>query len=145
MNEFLPLFQDAMVTIGGAAITLLAAFAVRAINSYTLRLKAESTKITNEGLFTLTDTAIALASDLATTTVTAIEQQTAATLREAVKAGIATPEEMKQLALDAVEEIRKQLHPQYVAAIEDVYGDVNAYLLKLIEQKVWELKNSPIA
>lgn len=145
MNEFLPLFQDAMVTIGGAAITLLAAFAVRAINSYTLRLKAEATKITNEGLFTLTDTAIALASDLATTTVTAIEQQTAATLREAVKAGIATPEEMKQLALDAVEEIRKQLHPQYVAAIEDVYGDVNAYLLKLIEQKVWELKNSPIA
>lgn len=141
MNEFLPMIQESLLTVGGALIALLAAMAVRAISNYTVKVKAEATKIKNEGLFSLADDAIALASDLATTTVTSIEQTTAATLRKAVKDGLGTPAQMKQLAYDAAEELQAKLHPQYIAALEEVYGDVNAYLLNLIEQKVWELKN----
>lgn len=145
MNELIPMLQEGLLTIFGAVLTLLAALATRAVTNYTVKVKAEAASIKDNALGELAMDAITLAEQLALTTVTAIEQTTAATLRQAVKDGTATPEEMKELAYDAVLQLKVQLHPTYLHAIEDVYGDAENYLLNLIEQKVWELKNLPAA
>ena len=144
MNELLPMIQDGLITVAGAIITLLAAYAVRAINTYTVRLKVESLKIANDDQRTLVETAIARLGALATTTVTALEQTTAKTLREAVKAGNADRAELKQLATDAMYQIKFALAPEYLEAIEETYGDAEEYILKVIEEKVWQIKNAPL-
>lgn len=145
MNELLPMLQEGLTTIAGAVITLLAAYAVRAINTYTIRLRVEALKLSNDEQRTLAETAIARLNALATTTVTAFEQTTAKALREAVKAGKADPDELKQLSQDALYQIKFALAPEYLQVIEETYGDAEEYILKVIEQKVWQVKNAPLA
>lgn len=141
MNELMPMVQDALVTVGTAVISLLAAYAVKAIRDLTVKLQVETIKLANEDERQLIEAAITRVNNLATTTVTSIEQTTAKALRESVKLGTADKKDLMQLAEDALFQIQTSLSDEYLIAIEDSFGDAEAYILNVIEQKVWELKN----
>lgn len=140
MNELMPVISDAAVTVMVALFSLLAAYAVRGVNTFTAKLRIESAKLEDDQFRGFAEEALARVDDLAAKTVTQIEQTTAKTLREAVKAGTADPEKLRSLGQQAVWEIIDSLSNDYQDAITKTVGDVEDYVTKAVETKVYELK-----
>ena len=79
---------------------------------------------------------------LATKTVAKIEQTTASALRESVKDGNASPDELKKLSEQAFSDIKKQLSKDTRDLIEVHFGSYAKFIEDTIEQKVLELKRN---
>lgn len=114
------------LTLGGAYIIYL----VNKLIIY-LKQKTKSEELTN---------ALNQVNKLAETTVKSIEQTAAKEIREAVKDGKVTKDELKKLSNKAFEEIIKSLSPEYLSVLENGMGNIDMYVTNLIEQKVLELK-----
>lgn len=114
------------LTLGGAYIIYL----VNKLIIY-LKQKTKSEELTN---------ALNQVNKLAETTVKSIEQTVAKEIREAVKDGKVTKDELKKLSNKAFEEIIKSLSPEYLSVLENGMGNIDIYVTNLIEQKVLELK-----
>lgn len=114
------------LTLGGAYIIYL----VNKLIIY-LKQKTKSEELTN---------ALNQVNKLAETTVKSIEQTAAKEIREAVKDGKVTKDELKKLSNKAFEEIIKSLSPEYLNVLENGMGNIDIYVTNLIEQKVLELK-----
>ena len=141
MNEIMPVITETLVTIGIALLALLAAYATRGINTVTAKLRAETAKLEDDQFRSYADEALLRAEDLAAKTVTQIEQTTAKALRELVKSGAASRKELEDLGKRAVREVMESLTPEYKDAIFATVGDVETYVTKTVETKVYELKN----
>lgn len=145
MNELTPIISNAAVTILTALIALVAAYAMRGINALTAKIRIESANLEDDHARGFIDEALARLDDLAVKTVTQLEQTTAKTLREAVKAGSASPDELKALGRQAVQEIIHNLSPDYYDAIRETVGDLEGYVTNVVETKVFELKNGVLS
>lgn len=141
MNEIMPVITETLVTIGIALLALLAAYATRGINTVIAKLRAETAKLEDDQFRSYADEALLRAEDLVAKTVTQIEQTTAKALRELVKSGAASRKELEDLGKRAVREVMESLTPEYKDAIFATVGDVEAYVTKAVETKVYELKN----
>lgn len=143
MNEIMPVMTDAAVTILTALLALLAAYCARWINAATAKARAESARIEDDQFRALSDEALARVDDLATKTVTQIEQTAAKTMREAIKGGDKTwtKDDLKELGRLAVNEIISNLSPSYQEVIMETVGDLETYVTNTVESKVYELKN----
>lgn len=141
MSEVIPVITNAAATILAALVSLLAAFAVRWINTLTAKAQVESAKIEDEHMRALVDEAIGRVDDLATKTVTKTEQTTAKALREAVKDGKVDKSELEALGVAARDEIVNSLSDEYKDALKFTVGSVEDYVTKAVETKVYELKN----
>ena len=73
-------------------------------------------------------------------TVGAIEQTTASALRTAVKDGKADRQELIDLGKKAFYEVKAAVTPTAQKMITDNLGSFDAYLTKLIEEKVRQVK-----
>jgi len=142
MSEIMPVINDTLITIATAILGLLGAVAVNAIQKLSVKIQMEAIKLANEDDRNLINNAIWRLHELATTTVTSIEQTTAAALREAIKQGTAEPGALKDLATEAYYTIMENLSPEYQDALSEVFGDLETYVTNIIEQKVWELKRA---
>lgn len=69
-----------------------------------------------------------------------LESTTAAQLREKVKAGESEFAELAALSKEALDEIVRQLKPDIRAALTEVVGDLNAYILNRIETALPQVK-----
>lgn len=140
MNELMPVITDAALTLSLALLSLLAAYVVRGVNAFTAKVRAETVKLEDDQFRSYADEALARVDDLAAKTVTQIEQTTAAALREAIKDGKADRVELLTLGRLAVADIMDKLSADYKDAIAKTVGDVETYVTKAVETKVYELK-----
>ncbi|EKS54280.1 hypothetical protein D186_23676 [Citrobacter freundii ATCC 8090 = MTCC 1658 = NBRC 12681] len=132
--------HDIMYSLSTAVITLLATYALYYIRKGIAKVQSEAELIRSDQQRQMVMTAIKRLDDVATKTVRAIEQTTAKELREAVKSGKASPEELKQLARHAFNEIYAQLGPEYLGVLTATLGDIDQYIRNTIEAKVLEMK-----
>lgn len=130
MDEML---MNVLINILLSFLTLGGAYIIYFVNKLIIYLKqkTKSEELTN---------ALNQVNKLAETTVKSIEQTAAKEIREAVKDGKVTKDELKKLSNKAFEEIIKSLSPEYLSVLENGMGNIDIYVTNLIEQKVLELK-----
>lgn len=130
MDEML---MNVLINILLSFLTLGGAYIIYFVNKLIIYLKqkTKSEELTN---------ALNQVNKLAETTVKSIEQTAAREIREAVKDGKVTKNELKKLSNKAFEEIIKSLSPEYLSVLENGMGNIDMYVTNLIEQKVLELK-----
>ncbi len=107
---------------------------IRLVTSY-LKQKINSSKF---------DEVIKQIDKLAETTVKSIEQTTAKELRQAVKDGKISKDELESLSSEAFTKIIEELQPEYFDLLKDNITNAENYILDVIEQKVLELKGGAI-
>ncbi|WP_018752658.1 hypothetical protein [Paenibacillus sanguinis] len=134
--------NDILANLVLGVVALLCAYSMYYLKRGVAKFKAEAQKIDNEEQRSLALAAINRLDDVATKTVQAIEQTTARELREAVKAGITSREQLIKLSQDAFDQIVDQLEPEYLAVLATTLGDMDNYIKNTIEAKVLELKGA---
>lgn len=136
--------QDAMNEILGnvvlAGLTLMSTYVIYYIRRASAKFKAEVSKMDADSQRMLVQTALDRLDDVAMKTVQSFEQTLARELRQSVKEGWASKEELTQLAQQAYSEIVRQLKPEYMRALHDTLGDAEGYIMHTIEAKVLKLK-----
>ncbi|MFW5435224.1 guanylate kinase [Paenibacillus apiarius] len=136
--------QDALnemvLNVALACITLLATYATYYIRKATRKVLTETSKLTDESQRALIQAAIDRLDDVATKTVQNFEQTVAKELRQAVKEGRTSRDDLLQLSHQAYTEIVTQLKPEYLEALSSTMGDAERYIMSTIESKVLELK-----
>ena len=134
--------EEALVNIALALLSLLAAGATYGLTRLTGKVKAETQKIKDDGLRKQVDDAIDDVDELTTKTVGCIEQTTAKDLRQAVKDGKASRDDLIALSKQAAQEITAQIKPEVQDLITEHFGSFEDYLVKCIETKVLQIKTT---
>ncbi|BFH15193.1 guanylate kinase [Paenibacillus alvei] len=133
--------NEMILNIVLAGLALLSSYAIYYIRRATVKLSAETKKLGDDSQRALAQAAIERLDDIAEKTVSTIEQTLAKELRESVKNGIASKNELTELSSRAYSEIIHQLRPDYLKALHDTLGDTEKYIMNTIESKVLELKD----
>lgn len=95
-----------------------------------------------EGDRKVLDDALEDVANLATLSVGAMEQTTAKALREAVKGGKASREELVALGKQVFDEVKASIAPEAQRVITKNLGSFDEYLTKCIEAAVLEIKQN---
>ncbi len=133
---------ELITNVATAVFGLLAAYAINAIHRWTAKVIAETSKVQSDEQRKLIQNAINDVEMLATKTVAKIEQTTAKALRESVKDGLVSPDELKKLSEQAYWDIKNQLSNDTCRLINDQFGSYSKFIQDTIEQKVLELKRN---
>lgn len=131
---------EMLVNIVLAVIALAGAYAVYYIRLGAANLKAQTAQLEDDGARQVLDDAITDVTHLATLTVNAMEQTTAKALREAVKSGAASREELLALGKQVFDEVKAATAPEAQEVITRNLGSFDAYLTKCIENAVLKVK-----
>lgn len=134
--------SEALVNIALAVIALAGSYAVYYIRLGASKLKAQTSQIVDEAARKLLDNALADVASLATLSVNAMEQTTAKALREAVKSGAATREELIALGKEVFNDVKSAIAPEAQKVITQNLGSFDAYLTKCIEDAVLKVKQN---
>jgi Na+-transporting methylmalonyl-CoA/oxaloacetate decarboxylase gamma subunit len=137
MNEAV---QGVLVNVVLSLISLLGAYAMYYISRMIQKVKEETAKLKDEKQQQIIDRALEQLNDLTTKTVASIEQTTAKDLREAIKKGNASKEELTRLSTDAFISICRKMKPEYLQALERTMIDFEKYIEDTIEAEVLRLK-----
>lgn len=133
--------QTALTNIGIALIGLVSAYLVVLIHRAAERIKAETSTVKNEDQRKLINDAIDRINDLATKGVAQTEQTLAAQLRQAVKDGKATPEDLKALGDALKQDVYAQLSEDVKKALAGQITDIEKYVSDTVEAVLLDLKN----
>lgn len=133
INEFVLTIMSGMVTLAGAYVCLW-------LKKLKQKVEIETEKIENKATEELITNAMIQVEWLAEQTVKAIEQTTAKELREAVKNGLASRDELTALASKAVKQIYNSLSDMYIDALDEGIGNTVNFIKNTVEAKVLELK-----
>ncbi|WP_018750694.1 hypothetical protein [Paenibacillus sanguinis] len=134
--------QDILTNLALGVLTLLCAAVMYYIKKAVAKLRLEAQKIDNDEQRSLVLTALTRLDDVATKTVKSTEQTAAKAIREGIKSGTNSREELLALGKQAFDEVLKMLEPEYLAVLTTTLGDVDAYIQHTIESKVLELKEA---
>ena len=132
--------SEMLVNIALAVITLAGAYALYYIRLGAAKVKAQTSQIQDEATRKLLDNAVDDVFNLTTLSVNAMEQTTARALRDAVKTGAASPEELKKLAGQVLAEVKSAIAPEAQAVITRNLGNFDTYVAKCIEDAVLRVK-----
>lgn len=133
--------SDVLVNVVLAVIALAGAYAVYYIRLGTAKLKEQTAQIKDEaGRKVLVD-ALDDVVNLATVSVGAMEQTTAKALRDAVKSGKASREELLALGKQVFDEVKAAIAPEAQQVITENLGSFDKYLTAVIEDAVLRIKN----
>lgn len=133
--------KTALTNIGIALIGLVSAYLVVFIHRAAERIKAETSTVKNEDQRKLINDAIDRINDLATKGVAQTEQTLAAQLRQAVKDGKATPEDLKALGDALKKDVYDQLSEDVKKALAGQITDIEKYVSDTVESALLDLKN----
>ena len=131
---------EMLVNVVLAVIALAGAYAVYYIRLGASNLKAQTAQMEDEEARRELDDAITDVTHLATLTVNAMEQTTAKALREAVKSGAASREELLALGKQVFDEVKSATAPEAQEVITRNLGSFDKYLTKCIENAVLKVK-----
>ena len=121
--------SEALLNVVLAVIALAGAYAVYYIRLGASKLKAQTARISD-------------VERLATLSVGATEQTTAKALREAVKSGNASREELAALGRRVFEEVKGSIAPEAQRVITENLGSFDRYLTNCIEDAVLKVKQA---
>jgi hypothetical protein len=145
MQELQSTFNETLISIGITCITLAGAYATFYLRKLTQKLKLETERLEDDRQRELLMEALGRLDDVATKTVSAIEQTTADIIRKdlSLEDGI-KKEKLKELATKAYDQITATLEPEYVKALQDSLGDFEGYVMSTVEDKVRIMKNEKL-
>lgn len=123
-----------------AVITLLGAYGMYYAQKAVKRVQAQTALLKDDSTRTLLTNALEDVNELVGVTVGAIEQTTAAALREAVKSGTADRASLVALGQQAFETVKAAVTPEAQEAITKNLGSFDTYLQNLIESAVLKVK-----
>lgn len=133
--------SDVLVNVVLAVIALAGAYAVYYIRLGAAKLKEQTAQIKDEaGRKVLVD-ALDDVVNLATVSVGAMEQTAAKALRDAVKSGKASREELLALGKQVFDEVKAAIAPEAQQVITENLGSFDKYLTAVIEDAVLRIKN----
>lgn len=145
MQELQNTLNATLISIGIACITLAGAYATFYLRKLTEKLKLETEKIHDDRQKELIIEALYRLDDVASKTVSAIEQTTADVIRKDFTISDATrKEKLKELGVKAYDQIVKTLEPEYVNALKNSLGDFESYVKSTIEDKVRLMKEEKL-
>ena len=133
---------ELLVNVALAVLALAGAYAVYYIRLGTSKLKAQTAQIEDASTRKVLDDALEDVANLATLSVGAMEQTTAKALREAVKGGKASREELVALGKQVFDEVKASIAPEAQRVITKNLGSFDEYLTKFIEAAVLEIKQN---
>lgn len=130
--------SDALVNVVLAIIALAGAYYIRLGAA---KLKEQTAQIKDEAGRKVLEDALDDVVNLATVSVGAMEQTTAKALRDAVKNGTASREELLALGKQVFDEVKAAIAPEAQQVITDNLGSFDKYLTAVIEDAVLNIKN----
>ena len=133
--------SDALVNVVLAVIALAGAYGVYYIRLGAAKLKEQTAQIKDEAGRKVLEDALDDVVNLATVSVGAMEQTTAKALRDAVKNGTASREELLALGKQVFDEGKAAITPEAQQVITDNLGSFDKYLTAVIEDAVLHIKN----
>ena len=133
--------SDALVNVVLAVIALAGAYGVYYIRLGAAKLKEQTAQIKDEAGRKVLEDALDDVVNLATVSVGAMEQTTAKALRDAVKNGTASREELLALGKQVFDEVKAAITPEAQQVITDNLGSFDKYLTAVIEDAVLHIKN----
>lgn len=139
-NQLYYMLQDLVINIVLGMMVLILGYALSYIKAKIQKAKLQVEQMKDEQLKKIFKEALDEVDRLTEITVKAIEGEVAKELREALKDGKIDKEELKQLSVQAYEEIFRLLKPEYVGALMEGINDVDLYIHELIEAKLEDLK-----
>ena len=134
--------QDGLAQIAVTRLGLCLAFLAYGVKQATAWLRQKTAALENDEQRKLLMAALADLDLLTDKTVTSIEQTAAGDLRQLIKAGGASKDELKALSKEAYTRIRNSLATEYQAALKRNFGDFTNLITDSIEAKVLELKRT---
>ena len=132
--------SDALVNVVLAIIALAGAYGVYYIRLGAAKLKEQTAQIKDEAGRKVLEDALDDVVNLATVSVGAMEQTTAKALRDAVKNGTASREELLALGKQVFDEVKAAIAPE-AQVITNTRGSFDKYLTAVIEDAVLHIKN----
>lgn len=133
---------EALTQISIALISLVCTYTLFYINKANEKLKFETQKIKDESQRALFQNALDDLNDVAAKAVIKLEQTIAKDLREAVKDGSVSKEELLKLSTVAYSEILAELKPDVHKLLQDNITDIKGYIINTIESNVYLLKKN---
>ena len=140
MDLIISAASDALLNVVLAVIALAGAYGVYFIRLGAAKLKEQTAQIKDEAGRKVLEDALDDVVNLATVSVGAMEQTTAKALREAVKGGKASREELVALGKQVFDEVKASIAPEAQRVITKNLGSFDAYLTKCIEDAVLKVK-----
>ena len=131
--------SDALVNVVLAIIALAGAYGVYYIRLGAAKLKEQTAQIKDEAGRKVLEDALDDVVNLATVSVGAMEQTTAKALRDAVKNGTASREELLALGKQVFDEVKAAIAPEAQQVITDNLGSFDKYLTAVIEDAVLQI------
>ncbi len=123
-----------------AVIALAGAYAVYYIRLAGAQVKAQTKQIEDKTARELLENALDDVVNLATVSVNAMEQTTAKAIRDGVKAGLNSKEELVILGKKVFCEVKAAIAPEAQRVITENLGSFDDYLTKCIEDAVLKVK-----
>lgn len=123
-----------------AVIALAGAYAVYYIRLAGANIKAQTKKIKDESARKLLEDALDDVVNLATVSVNAMEQTTAKAIRDGIKTGLSTREQLTILSTQVFCEVKSAISPGAQRIITANLGSFDDYLRKCIEDAVLKVK-----
>lgn len=126
---------------GIAVLTALAGAVIVFVKSKIEQAKLESNKIKNESLKEFTNITLDRLRDLIVDTVDVTNKELGDGIRELIKDGKASKDELEELTPMVIKQIKNQLGDKYKEALADEIGDLDLYLTNQVKLVVEALKN----
>lgn len=128
-------FASLIFTIVSALFGLLTAYVLFHINGIATKLKEKTNvEIANQLIDRVTD--------LASTTVLSLEQTLVSDLREQIRSGVTSKEELARVGRIAVERVLGELNSNAKKVLEDTVGDLEKFVTDKVEGSVQAIKLS---
>lgn len=134
-------FESAVTNVAMALISFVSAYAIFYINKMSAKLKKEVKLIEDDNQRKLAGEAIERLQSVAYTTVSSIEQTIGATIKKANLSPEDREKQLKELSIRACNEIWKSLEYEYQEALQKTIGDLDIYMVNVIEDNVRRIKN----
>lgn len=129
-----------LIRIVLAVIALAGAHAVYYIRLAGAQVKAQTKQIEDTTARALLENALDDVVNLATVSVNAMEQTTAQAIRDKVKEGKVSREELLKLGQEVFQEVKAAISPEAQRVITENLGSFDDYLMKCIEDSVLKVK-----
>lgn len=140
MEAIQTMASEVLVNVALGVITLLGAYAMYYIRIGVNMAKAKTSQIEDDATRKLLNNALDDVESLASISVGAMEQTTAKALRDAVKIGTASREELLALGKQVFDDVKTAITPEAQAIITKNLGSFDDYLVKCIEDAVRKVK-----
>lgn len=140
MEAIQTMASEVLVNVALGVITLLGAYAMYYIRIGVNMAKVKTSQIEDDATRKLLNNALDDVESLASISVGAMEQTTAKALRDAVKSGTASREELLALGKQVFDDVKTAITPEAQAIITKNLGSFDDYLVKCIEDAVRKVK-----